>query len=93
MRDLKILHTADLHLDSPFEGLSAGKAAMRRGEQRQLLARLAAEKDFGLTEEEMRAVLDPSKYTGRCGAQVTALAEKLRPLFAEADESSVSIDV
>ena len=42
MRALKILHTADLHLDSPFEGLSAGKAAMRRGEQRQLLGRLSA---------------------------------------------------
>ena len=38
---LKILHSADLHLDSPFEGLSAGKAAMRRGEQRELLRRLA----------------------------------------------------
>ena len=25
MRELKILHTADLHLDSPFEGLPAGK--------------------------------------------------------------------
>ena len=39
---LKILHSADLHLDSPFEGLSAGKAAIRRGEQRELLRRLAA---------------------------------------------------
>ena len=29
MRKLKILHAADLHLDSPFEGLSAGKAALR----------------------------------------------------------------
>ena len=42
MRELKILHTADLHLDSPFEGLPAGKAAMRRGEQRELLGRLAS---------------------------------------------------
>ena len=42
MRELKILHTADLHLDSPFEGLPAGKAAMRRGEQRELLRRLAS---------------------------------------------------
>ncbi len=39
---LKILHTADLHLDSPFEGLSAGKAGMRRSEQRELLQHLAA---------------------------------------------------
>lgn len=41
MSKIKILHAADLHLDSPFEGLPAGKAAVRRGEQRELLARLA----------------------------------------------------
>lgn len=41
MKEIKILHTADLHMDSAFEGLSAGKAALRRGEQRGLLARLA----------------------------------------------------
>ena len=42
MSKLRILHSADLHLDSPFEGLSAGKAAIRRGEQRELLTALAA---------------------------------------------------
>ena len=41
MRRLKILHAADLHLDSPFEGLASGKAAIRRTEQRELLGRLA----------------------------------------------------
>lgn len=39
---MKILHTADLHMDSPFEGLSSGKASARRGEQRMLLARIAS---------------------------------------------------
>ena len=48
MKKLKILHAADLHLDSPFEGLSAGKAAIRRKEQRELLARLA---DLAVTEQ------------------------------------------
>lgn len=38
---IKLLHTADLHLDSPFEALPAGKAAIRRAEQRQLLGALA----------------------------------------------------
>ncbi len=38
---LKILHTADLHLDSPFEALPAGKAAIRRAEQRRTLAALS----------------------------------------------------
>ncbi len=39
---MRILHTADLHLDSAFEGLAPGKAAARRAEQRELLFRLAA---------------------------------------------------
>ena len=39
---LKIIHGADFHLDSPFSGLSPDQAARRRGEQRELLDRLAA---------------------------------------------------
>ena len=45
MSAIKVLHAADLHLDSPFEALQTGKAAIRRREQRELLdalARLAA---------------------------------------------------
>jgi len=42
MKQIKILHAADLHLDSPFEGLSAGKASIRRAEQRELLGKIAA---------------------------------------------------
>ena len=42
MNTLKLLHAADLHLDSPFEGLPAGKAAVRRAEQRELLGRLSS---------------------------------------------------
>lgn len=42
MKTLKILHAADLHLDSAFEALPARKAARRRSEQRELLLSLAA---------------------------------------------------
>ena len=41
MKNIRILHTADLHLDSAFEALPAGKAAVRRAEQRELLRRIA----------------------------------------------------
>ncbi len=41
MSGIKILHAADLHLDSPFEALPSGKAAIRRKEQRELLEALA----------------------------------------------------
>ena len=39
---VKLIHAADLHLDSPFSGLSPELAAQRRSEQRQLLERLSA---------------------------------------------------
>ena len=42
MRTLRILHAADLHMDSAFESLVSRKAAQRRAEQRSLLTRLAA---------------------------------------------------
>ena len=38
---LKLIHGADLHLDSPFSGLTPEQAARRREEQRELLDRLA----------------------------------------------------
>ena len=38
---VKLIHGADFHLDSPFSGLSPEQAALRRGEQRELLDRLA----------------------------------------------------
>ena len=48
---LKIIHGADFHLDSPFSGLTPKRAAQRRGEQRELLERLAGlarKKEAGL---------------------------------------------
>ena len=37
---IRILHAADLHLDSPFAAMSPSQAALRRREQRQVLVRL-----------------------------------------------------
>lgn len=38
---MRILHAADFHLDSPFDGLSPEQAVQRRAEQRQTLERLS----------------------------------------------------
>ena len=38
---IRLLHAADLHLDSPFQALGREKALQRRGEQRTLLSRIA----------------------------------------------------
>ena len=38
--NITFVHGADLHLDSPFQGLDEARAARRRAEQRELLLRL-----------------------------------------------------
>lgn len=38
---MRIIHAADFHLDSPFDGLSPEQAVERRREQRQILERLS----------------------------------------------------
>lgn len=40
---IRMMHAADLHLDSPFAALAPEQAAQRRAEQREMLRRLAEE--------------------------------------------------
>ena len=46
-----------------------------------------------LTEEQIRAGLQPEKYTGRCAEQVTLYLKKLQPLLADVAASEVEINV
>ncbi len=68
-------------------------ARMKNGESCNLPALLAADPEFGLTEAEILAGLEPEKYIGRCPEQVSAYLEKLRPLLAQAEDSRVEINV
>ena len=68
-------------------------ARMKEGDKCDLPARLAAQSEFGISEEEINAILEPRLYIGRCEQQVTAFLEKLRPFLADAEEVSAEIDV
>ncbi|MGN0774543.1 MAG: adenylosuccinate lyase [Candidatus Ventricola sp.] len=68
-------------------------ARMKAGESCDLLARLAKEPAFGLTEAEMEALLAPSLYIGRCAGQVEAFVEKVRPLLAGTAKGSAEINL
>ena len=68
-------------------------ARMKNGESCDLLERLAAEKSFGMTVEEMREALDPRLYIGRCPEQVDALVSRIRPLLMDAAEEEAKIEV
>ena len=71
----------------------AAAEKMKNGEECDLLARLAQEPAFGLTEDEMKQLLTPSLYVGRCPEQVTAFVAKLRPLLADVDSASAEINL
>ncbi|MBQ6119735.1 MAG: adenylosuccinate lyase [Clostridia bacterium] len=71
----------------------AAAEKMKNGEECDLLARLAKEPAFGLTEEEMKQLLTPSLYVGRCPEQVSAFVEKIRPLIAGLDDTSAEINL
>ena len=71
----------------------AATARMKEGEKCDLLSRLAAEPAFGMTEEEMEAVLTPSAYIGRCPAQVDAFLARVEPLLAQASTQTPEINL
>ena len=66
---------------------------MKDGEECDLSERIAAEKKFGLTEAEVKKLLDPALYIGRCSEQVSAFVEKIKPLLANADGKSAEINL
>lgn len=68
-------------------------ARMKEGEECDLLSRLAAEKDFALTEADMEAILDPAQYIGRCPQQVEAYIKKISTLISGAEAGYAEIDV
>lgn len=68
-------------------------ARMKEGYECDLLLRLAKEKEFGLTEEEMKELLSPSLYIGRCSEQVDAFLEKVRPLIKDISIQSAEIKI
>ena len=68
-------------------------ARMKEGLDCDLLERLAAHPEFGLSREELKTVLAPEQYTGRCGEQVARYVEKLRPLLAQAATDEAALEV
>ena len=68
-------------------------AKMKNGEECDLLSRLAAEKEFGLSESEMNELLTPSLYIGRCPQQVDALLAKIKPLISGVSRQSAEINL
>ena len=68
-------------------------AKMKHGESWDLLHDLAQYKEFGMTKEEMEAVMDPKLYTGRCAEQVERFLAEITPLLADVSKSDTQINL
>ena len=68
-------------------------AKMKNGESWDLLADLAEHPEFGMTRQEMEAVLDPVRYIGRCPEQVDRFLGEIAPLIANTTREEAKIEL
>lgn len=66
---------------------------MKNGEPLNLLKYLSEEKEFGLSEEEMYELLNPSDYIGRSEKQVEAFLEEVKPYIIDIKRTSAEISL
>lgn len=70
----------ELHEKIRLHSLDAGHAVKDEGKPNDLIERIAADPAFGMSEEQLRAGLEPSRYVGRSAEQVREyLADEVRP--------------
>ena len=68
-------------------------ARMKDGGDCDLLSRLAACPEFGMSEAELEALLEPCNYTGRCEQQVEAFLSSILPVLNDAVLTETTLDV
>ena len=68
-------------------------AKMKNGESWDLLHDLAQHREFGMTREEMDAVMEPSLYTGRCAEQVERFLAEVTPLLKDVSKTDTEINL
>ena len=68
-------------------------AKMKNGETWDLLADLAEYAAFGMTKQEMEAVLDPVRYIGRCPEQVDRFLASIQNMISDATKADTEINL
>ena len=66
---------------------------MKKGESFDLLSDLAGRPEMKLSKDDIKGILDPALYTGRCGHQVENLVAKVRPMLGEVNNEIADINL
>lgn len=87
----------DLHEQIRTHSMAAGKRVKEEGLTNDLIDRIVADPMFGLTREEIEAVLDPALYVGRSPSQVTAFLQdevmpRIKPYLSD-EEVTIEINL
>ena len=77
----------ELHEKIRTLSMEAGRNVKEEGKDNNLLELIAADPSFNMTLEELKASMDPSRYTGRSSVQVTRFVkEVVAPVLEENKE-------
>ena len=68
-------------------------AKMKNGEKWDLLSDLAEYPEFGMTKQEMEAVLDPTRYIGRCPEQVDRFLMGIQGILSDVTKADTEINL
>lgn len=74
----------NLHEKIRQHSMAAGEQVKVHGKENDLISRIVADPTFGLTEDDVVGLLEPSQYIGRCPEQVDEFINGyVRPALAE----------
>ena len=77
----------ELHEKIRTLSMEAGKAVKEEGKDNNLLELIAQDEGFGLSLEELKESMEPSKYIGRSARQVTVyLRDVINPILKENED-------
>lgn len=84
----------DLHERIRQHSMEAGRRVKEQGLENDLVHRIAQDEAFNMNEEEINAILDPTKLTGICEEQVTAYLENyVYPILKLKENKVENIDM
>ncbi len=82
-----------LHERIRVHSMKAAEQVKIYGRENDLVSRIAADPEFGMTIEEIQKIMDPNKLTGRAASQVTDYLEKsVYTILAENYRDLIDID-
>ncbi len=80
-----------LHEKIRILSMEAGKNVKVEGKENNLLELIAADKEFGLSKEELESMLDPAKYIGRSDKQVEEYIDNVINPLLEVNKERLGI--